>query len=65
MICRAAVDYEKNAKIELMEQRQAMEKNLLTMAREIEKLRSDLANSDGRAKGAGCCFHLYLFIFSF
>ncbi|XP_022889582.1 protein FLX-like 3 [Olea europaea var. sylvestris] len=50
---RAAVEYEKNAKIELMEQRQAMEKNLLTMAREIEKLRSDLANSDGRAKGAG------------
>ncbi|KAL8056092.1 hypothetical protein ABFX02_04G097400 [Erythranthe guttata] len=42
---RNAIDYEKRAKIELMEQRQAMEKNMVTMAREVEKLRSELANS--------------------
>ncbi|KAL0463832.1 UNVERIFIED_CONTAM: protein FLX-like 3 [Sesamum latifolium] len=48
---RPAVDYEKNANIELTEQRQAMEKNLVTMAREIEKLRSELASS--RAWSAG------------
>ncbi|KAK6128024.1 hypothetical protein DH2020_038227 [Rehmannia glutinosa] len=42
---RTAIDREKNANIELMEQRQAMEKNLVTMAREVEKLRSELANS--------------------
>ncbi|KAL3528633.1 hypothetical protein ACH5RR_007955 [Cinchona calisaya] len=50
---RAAIDHEKKAKIELLEQRQAMEKNLVTMAREVEKLRAELANSDGRAWAAG------------
>ncbi|PIN16388.1 hypothetical protein CDL12_10961 [Handroanthus impetiginosus] len=50
---RNAIDYEKNARIELMEQRQAMEKNLVTMAREVEKLRSELANSGTRAWGSG------------
>ncbi|KAK4413801.1 protein FLX-like 3 [Sesamum alatum] len=48
---RTAIDYEKNASVELLEQRQAMEKNLVTMAREIEKLRSELASY--RAWGAG------------
>ncbi|XP_057771895.1 protein FLX-like 3 isoform X2 [Salvia miltiorrhiza] len=50
---RTAVDFEKNANIELMEQRQAMEKNLVSMAREVEKLRSELANSGARAWNAG------------
>ncbi|KAH6773424.1 hypothetical protein C2S52_003686 [Perilla frutescens var. hirtella] len=50
---RTAVDFEKNANIELMEQRQAMEKNLVSMAREVEKLRSELANSGARAWSAG------------
>lgn len=37
-----------------MEQRQAMEKNLVSMAREVEKLRAELANGgDGRPWGAG------------
>ncbi|KAL0397007.1 UNVERIFIED_CONTAM: protein FLX-like 3 [Sesamum calycinum] len=48
---RPAIDYEKNAKIELTEQRQVMEKNLVSMAREVEKLRSELASS--RAWSAG------------
>lgn len=50
---RAAIDYEKKAKIELMEQRQAMEKNLISMAREVEKLRAGLSSSDGRAWAIG------------
>ncbi|KAL2243244.1 protein FLX-like 3 [Sesamum indicum] len=50
---RNAIDYEKNASIELMEQRQVMEKNLVSMAREVEKLRSELANSGARAWNAG------------
>ncbi|KAL0415111.1 UNVERIFIED_CONTAM: protein FLX-like 3 [Sesamum latifolium] len=50
---RNAIDYEKNANIELMEQRQAMEKNLVSMAREVEKLRSELANAGARAWNAG------------
>ncbi|XP_059643281.1 protein FLX-like 3 [Cornus florida] len=50
---RTAIDYEKKGNIELMEQRQAMEKNLVSMAREVEKLRAELANADGRPWGAG------------
>jgi len=51
--CRAALDYEKKANIELMEQRQTMEKNLVSMAREVEKLRAELSNADSRPWGAG------------
>ncbi|KAF3655200.1 Protein FLX-like 3 [Capsicum annuum] len=50
---RSAIEYEKKAKVELMDQRQAMETNMVTMAREIEKLRAELSNSDGRAWAAG------------
>uniref|UniRef100_A0A452YHU4 Uncharacterized protein n=1 Tax=Aegilops tauschii subsp. strangulata TaxID=200361 RepID=A0A452YHU4_AEGTS len=39
---RAALDYEKNAKAELMAQVQAVEKDLVTMAQESEKLRAEL-----------------------
>ncbi|KAL9460894.1 hypothetical protein AB3S75_003985 [Citrus x aurantiifolia] len=53
MHARGAVDYEKKANIELMEQRQAMEKNLVSMAREVEKLRAELTNFDGRPWGVG------------
>ncbi|GFP89330.1 protein flx-like 3 [Phtheirospermum japonicum] len=45
---RSAIEYEKNANIELMEQRQAMEKNMVSMAREVEKLRSEVASSGAR-----------------
>ncbi|KZV27158.1 hypothetical protein F511_21665 [Dorcoceras hygrometricum] len=50
---RNAIDYEKNANIELREQRQAMEKNMVKMARDIEKLRSELANYGARAWRSG------------
>ncbi|KAI9160910.1 hypothetical protein LWI28_012707 [Acer negundo] len=53
MHTRAAADYEKKANIELVEQRQAMEKNLVSMAREVEKLRAELSNFDGRLRGVG------------
>nr|XP_043624311.1 protein FLX-like 3 [Erigeron canadensis]XP_043624312.1 protein FLX-like 3 [Erigeron canadensis]XP_043624313.1 protein FLX-like 3 [Erigeron canadensis] len=46
MHARDAIDYEKKGGIELMEQRQAMEKNLVSMAREVEKLRAELTNTD-------------------
>ncbi|GLU14349.1 hypothetical protein SLE2022_309250 [Rubroshorea leprosula] len=58
MHARTAIDYEKKANIELMEQRQAMEKNLVSMAREVEKLRADLTNVDGRPWGAGAAYGL-------
>lgn len=53
MHARAAIDYEKKANIELMEQRAVMEKNLVSMAREVEKLRAELINADGRSWAAG------------
>lgn len=53
MHARVALDYEKKANIELMEQRQTMEKNLVSMAREVEKLRAEFANADSRPWGAG------------
>ncbi|XP_048566492.1 protein FLX-like 3 [Triticum urartu] len=39
---RAALDYEKNAKPELMAQVQAVEKDLVSMAQESEKLRAEI-----------------------
>jgi chromosome segregation ATPase len=62
MHARTAHDYEKKANIELMEQRQTMEKNLVSMAREVEKLRAELANVDSRPWGAGmtCLSHISL-----
>lgn len=53
MHARAAIDYEKKGSIELMEQRQAMEKNLVSMAREVEKLRAELTNTNVGPWGAG------------
>ncbi|KAL4386618.1 hypothetical protein GQ457_09G005660 [Hibiscus cannabinus] len=53
MRARNAIDYEKKANIELMEQRQAMEKNMVSMAREVEKLRAELSIMDGRPWAAG------------
>ncbi|KAH1114023.1 hypothetical protein J1N35_007401 [Gossypium stocksii] len=50
---RTAIDYEKKANIELMEQRQAMEKNMVSMAREVEKLRAELSSVDARPWAAG------------
>ena len=37
----------------MVEQRQAMEKNLVSMAREVEKLRAELSTVDVRRWGGG------------
>lgn len=47
-----SVEYEKKSNFELMEQRQSMEKNLVSMVREIEKLRAELASAEGRPQAA-------------
>ncbi|XP_058075114.1 protein FLX-like 1 isoform X2 [Magnolia sinica] len=49
---RAAVEYEKKAHADNLEQSQAMEKNMISMAREVEKLRAELANAEKRARAA-------------
>lgn len=50
---RRAFEYEKKANEEQMEQKQAMEKNLVSMAREIEKLRAEQMAGDRGARGLG------------
>ncbi|KAL8189348.1 hypothetical protein R6Q57_028914 [Mikania cordata] len=43
---RDAIVYEKKGTIELVEQRQAMEKNLVSMTREVENLRAELSSTE-------------------
>lgn len=57
---RDAIDYEKKKKFELMEQRQTMEKNMVSMAREVEKLRAELATVDSRPWGFGMILDFFL-----
>ncbi|EYU29977.1 hypothetical protein ABFS82_05G032900 [Erythranthe guttata] len=49
---RRIFEYEKKGNEELVEQNRAMEKNLISMAREIEQLRAEQASADRRAIGA-------------
>ncbi|XP_077234582.1 protein FLX-like 3 [Tasmannia lanceolata] len=50
---RIAIEYEQKANAEQVEQRQAMENNLISMAREVEKLRAELMSKEKRALGPG------------
>ncbi|KAL8205424.1 hypothetical protein R6Q57_008975 [Mikania cordata] len=49
---RAAIEHEKKGHAENYEHGQVMEKNLLTMARELEKLRAEMANAEKKARAA-------------
>ncbi|XP_010922618.1 protein FLX-like 1 [Elaeis guineensis] len=49
---RAAVEYEKKIHADNLEQSRAMEKNMISMAWEVEKLRDELANAEKRARAA-------------
>lgn len=49
---RAAVEYEKKMQKLNHEQSQVMEKNMMSMSCEIEKLRAELANAENRARAA-------------
>lgn len=60
MRARSAIDYEKKAKIALHEQKQAMENNLISMAREVEKLRAEFTSSNGRPWAAGATYGIKL-----
>lgn len=53
MHARGAIEYEKKANFQLMEQRKGMDDNMVSMARELEKLRSELASADARPWAAG------------
>ena len=47
---RSAIELEKKGYAENYEQGQAMEKNLIATAREVEKLRAEIANAEKRAQ---------------
>lgn len=49
---RATIEYEKKGYAENYEHGQMMEKKLVTMARELEKLRAEMANAEKRARAA-------------
>lgn len=48
---RTTFEYEKGLNIDKVHQMQAMEKNLVGMAREVEKLRAEVSNAEKRALG--------------
>ncbi|ONI27659.1 hypothetical protein PRUPE_1G098700 [Prunus persica] len=56
---RSTFEYEKGLNIEEVEQMKAMEKNLIGMAREVERLRDEVSNAEKRAHGAGVYFDGY------
>jgi hypothetical protein len=45
------VDVEKKANMEIEEQRSSMEKNMVAMAREIDQLRAELADTEAKPRG--------------
>eukprot|EP00249_Psilotum_nudum_P008184 c21101_g1_i1 orf=414-1277(-) len=47
---RTAFEFEKKANTDLLEQRQVLEKNLVSLAREVEKLRAELTNTEKKAR---------------
>ncbi|XP_061990627.1 protein FLX-like 4 isoform X3 [Rosa rugosa] len=56
---RATFEYEKGRNIEQVEQMKAMEKNLMGMAGEVERLRAEVLNAEKRAQGASAYFDGY------
>lgn len=60
MLFRRIFEYEKKGNEESVEQNRAMEKNLVAMAREIEKLRAEQASADRRGMGKFCLISLSL-----
>ena len=64
--CRATYDYEKKFYNDHIESLQAMEKNYMTMAMEVQKLQAQLMNSANSDRGAGnMLFCLAPFLYKF
>lgn len=51
--CRATYDYERKLRIEHYESLQVMEKNYMSMVREVEKLRAELTNATNLDRSGG------------
>jgi hypothetical protein len=50
-IGRSQFEFEKNTNVKQVEQMRTMEMNLITMTKQAEKLRTDVANAERRAQG--------------
>ena len=48
---RSQFEFEKNTNVKQVEQMRTMEMNLITMTKQAEKLRADVANAERRAQG--------------
>lgn len=57
---RKACESEQKVNFELVEQRKAMEKSMISMAQEIQQMRAELANFDGRPWGTGGAYGMKL-----
>ncbi|CAN0878007.1 Protein FLX-like 3 [Linum grandiflorum] len=55
-VIRGAIEYEKQANVELIEQRQGLERNMVSMAREVEKLRAERVSANPRSWDTGISF---------
>jgi len=51
-VIRSAIEYEKKTRAFNLEQEKVLEKNRILLVREIEKLRTELASSEKRARAA-------------
>lgn len=52
LLNRAAIECEKKNRASNHEQREIMEKNIISVAQQIERLRAELANVEKRARAA-------------
>ncbi|XP_051185553.1 protein FLX-like 3 [Lolium perenne] len=57
---RNACESEQKVNFELVEQKKAMEKSMMSMAQEIQQMRAELANLDGRPWGTGGSYGMKL-----
>uniref|UniRef100_A0A0E0J7N5 Protein FLX-like 3 n=1 Tax=Oryza nivara TaxID=4536 RepID=A0A0E0J7N5_ORYNI len=57
---RSACELEQKGNFQLVEQKKAMEKNMISMAQEIEQMRAELANSEGRPWAPGATYGMKL-----
>ena len=48
---RVAFEYGKGSNIDQVERMHAMERNLISLAREVEKLRAEVLNAEKKARG--------------
>lgn len=52
LLNRAAIEFEKKNRASNHEQREIMEKNIISVAQQIERLQAELANAEKRARAA-------------